>query len=97
MTCDHCSTPIEPADLADHVHGGRFHYFCIVRMVVGSVGHQLQRCSCYGGDASDPPRLSRREAALAACYLNIGRHHGGFAEVPTGPGLTDCDHEPPPF
>ena len=38
-------------------------------MVVGSVGHQLGRCSCFGGDEDDPPGMTVREAALAAVDL----------------------------
>lgn len=45
------------------------HYECMIRSVVGSVGHQQQRCSCYGGTDEDPPGLTRREAAIAATRL----------------------------
>jgi hypothetical protein len=45
---------------------GRIHHECLIRAVVGSVGHQLRRCSCYGGDEEDPPGLTKREAARLA-------------------------------
>jgi hypothetical protein len=45
------------------------HYECRMRGVIGSVGHQLRRCSCFGGTEEDPPGMSRRQAAQAACAL----------------------------
>lgn len=49
-----------------------YHVECWVRSVLGSVGHQLGVCSCFttGVDAyEDPPGMSLREAAKAACEL----------------------------
>lgn len=45
------------------------HYECLLRAMVGSVGHQERRCSCHGGTEEDPPGMTRREAALAAAAL----------------------------
>lgn len=45
------------------------HIECAARQALGSVGHQLQRCHCYGGTEDDPPGLSRRAAARAAWDL----------------------------
>jgi len=45
------------------------HRECEMRGVIGSVGHQLRQCSCYGGDREDPPELSIRDAARAAVAL----------------------------
>jgi|SRR5215831_7111760 len=42
------------------------HVECLIRMTVGSVGHQRGTCSCHGGTEEDPPGLTRREAARAA-------------------------------
>lgn len=42
------------------------HRECDFRSVVGSVGHILEQCSCYGGDEEDPPGMTLREAAIAA-------------------------------
>jgi hypothetical protein len=45
------------------------HYECMMRSVLGSVGHLRGRCSCFGGDEEDPPGMTRREAAIAAVRL----------------------------
>jgi len=50
-----------------------WHHECFVRSIVGSVGHLLGRCSCNGGDDDDPPGLTKRQAALAACLLYAER------------------------
>src|SRR3982751_214867 len=76
---DHVPTPVgEPcAWCAELVEAGNegwgqspigpwFHEECFTRMILGSLGHQLQVCPCYGGDYEDPPALSTREAAKAA-------------------------------
>lgn len=42
------------------------HRECFLRGIFGSVGHQKQQCSCYGGTEEDPPGLTLREAAKAA-------------------------------
>lgn len=43
-----------------------YHYECHARMLLGSLGHQQGRCSCFGGDYEDPPEMSVRDAARAA-------------------------------
>lgn len=43
-----------------------YHYECHARSIVGSLGHQQRRCSCYGGTQEDPPEMTVREAAKAA-------------------------------
>ena len=50
------------------------HWECAARMVVGSVGHQMGRCSCNGGDAGDPEGMTKRQAAQAALALARTRH-----------------------
>lgn len=45
------------------------HRECLLRSIFGSVGHQLKRCSCFGGTEEDPPGATRREAAKAAVAL----------------------------
>lgn len=42
------------------------HAECDFRMVMGSVGHIMEKCSCHGGTEEDPPAMSNREAAIAA-------------------------------
>lgn len=43
-----------------------YHAPCWQRQLIGSAGHLLQQCSCFGGTLEDPPGLSKREAAVAA-------------------------------
>lgn len=67
MKCLHCGERIEP--------GQRFpsdvplHFVCGVRGIVGSVAHIERRCGCYieGSHESDPPHMTLRQAAIAAC------------------------------
>lgn len=56
-------------------HEIRFiHTECAVRGVVGSVGHQMKKCPCFGGTEEDPEGLSDREAAqMAMDYFHL--HH----------------------
>lgn len=59
-----CSTPYYGGgDAPPEVH---YHIECFVRSIIGSVGHQTRKCSCYGGTEEDPPGLTAREAAKAA-------------------------------
>jgi hypothetical protein len=86
--CLHCGEPIEDRDsgvILPHVNlQGETtfeaqHRECFMRGIVGSVGHQLGRCSCYGGspDAEgDPPGLTRRAGARAAYLLAITKRGG---------------------
>lgn len=53
-------------DLEGNVRPAVQHRECLLRHVVGSVGHQLGKCSCFGGDYEDPPGMTKREAARAA-------------------------------
>lgn len=62
---------VEPHVLNDgHIVGAR-HRECFLRLVFGSVGHQLHLCPCYGGQFEDPPEMTRREAARAAVNLQM--------------------------
>jgi hypothetical protein len=56
-------SPVYVASVAVHME-------CFIRSVVGSVGHQMQQCHCYGGTVDDPPNMSKREAARAAYRLS---------------------------
>lgn len=76
--CPWCTEPVLPTDRTDrfvHVTADgnvavqHWHWECAARQAVGSVGHQLGRCSCFGGTEDDPPEMSRREAAQAALAL----------------------------
>jgi hypothetical protein len=46
-----------------------FHHECAARMVLGSVGHQLRMCSCFGGGLEDPPGFSRRDCSRLAMRI----------------------------
>lgn len=45
---------------------GKLHEDCAIRLFTGSVGHQLKKCSCYGGSEEDPIGLTARQAAKKA-------------------------------
>lgn len=66
--CQHCNEIIEGKTSIRGLHNE-----CAVRLTVGSVAHQTKTCSCYGGDSEDDPTLSKREAALAAYRLALGK------------------------
>lgn len=55
-----------------------WHRECFIRSIVGSVGHQMRVCSCYGGHAEDPEGLTKREAALAAFTIFENRQNWGM-------------------
>jgi hypothetical protein len=67
------------------IHSVAVHEECFMRQIVGSVGHQTRRCSCYGGDYDDPPGMSKREAAKVA-YTIFLTHRAALAEgfIPGG-------------
>lgn len=46
-----------------------WHQECTIRSIIGSVGHQEKRCSCFGGTEEDPEGMTKREAAKAAYDL----------------------------
>ena len=77
MICRHCNEEVEDLNRSKTIpHFGEkghedrvYHVECVVRMIIGSVGHQNQRCSCYGGTEEDPPGISTREAAIASYKL----------------------------
>jgi hypothetical protein len=69
--CLYCGEDVLPWDDQRQTNGGAliFHAECLLRQIVGSVGHQLGRCTCFGGNEDDPPGMTRREAAKAAADL----------------------------
>ena len=71
-SCQWCHEILEP----DVVRTDWLHQECAIRMVVGSVAHLEQRCSCYVVDSieGDHPALSKRAAALAASALYQSSH-----------------------
>lgn len=54
-----CPAVTQPLDFT-------WHQECFLRQIVGSLGHQERKCSCYGGAEEDPVGFSRRQAALMA-------------------------------
>jgi hypothetical protein len=70
MCCSYCEERIGPEDngqvtIVDGTPIQAVHQECLLRMVLGSLGHQQRKCSCYGGTAEDPPGMTKREAAKA--------------------------------
>jgi hypothetical protein len=53
------------------VNDREVHYECALRQVIGSVAHLQQTCSCYvpGAVETDPPGMTKRQAASAATFL----------------------------
>lgn len=67
--CLFCEEPIQRYHSGEMINDGTtaVHRECLVRQVVGSIGHQQKKCSCYGGNEEDPSGLSKRQAAILAC------------------------------
>lgn len=75
--CPWCDEPVwiafQSVVIIPHVDEDRefpraWHRECAVRQVIGGVNHLRGRCTCCGGtEPPDPPDMTRREAALAAC------------------------------
>lgn len=77
--CQWCDEPIEMDDCfisTTWPDGPVMHHKCLVRSVVGSVGHQEKRCHCFvpGSTDDDPPGATKREAAKAAAELYKRTH-----------------------
>jgi hypothetical protein len=73
--CLHCNEPILAGERVMPINDGQdlLHRECMIRMVMGSVAHQEERCSCFGGTGEDDPDLSIRENAKAAAAVADGR------------------------
>jgi len=77
--CVYCKEPLEAGDLVlpvnmviDGVAEQRLeHRNCGLRRMIGSVAHVQKRCSCYieGATETDPPELTKRQAADLAVEL----------------------------
>lgn len=66
--CGHCSEQIDATDDGWIDSGGTvFHRECFIRLT-GSAAHHRRECSCFvpGSTCSDPPGMTKREAARAA-------------------------------
>lgn len=83
LLCHHCGEDFAPSEYGIITYciemDGAWasiarHRECELRQVLGSLGHLLHQCSCYGGDQEDPPGLSVRDAARAvAVAWELGR------------------------
>ena len=68
--CPRCGEPVLLGETDPRmVHMQAFHLECAAAGALGSVGHVLGQCSCYGGDWEDPPLMTRREAARMVLRL----------------------------
>lgn len=73
--CGYCDEPVDwpvvvfPVVTQTGTQTYRLHVECDTRRTVGSIGHQLTLCSCFGGDFDEPAWLTKREAALVAAAL----------------------------
>jgi len=72
VQCIYCESPILAVEMGTLEPMGPLHYECHMRMIVGSVGHQLKQCSCFGGTLEDPEGLTKREASIVAYKLYRG-------------------------
>lgn len=65
--CEYCGEPITPGEHLPFERS-RFHGECIFRLMSGSLAHQERRCGCFirGATETDPPGMTKREAAKAA-------------------------------
>ena len=77
VACGHCNEPIGIMDdgwVCPYLGGCSgpdelaFHRACFMRSTIGSVAHQMRRCSCFvrGSTEEDHPAMTKREAAEAA-------------------------------
>lgn len=75
MPCAFCREPVEDINEPPPYGGQPVHRECGIRMVIGSVAHQEKRCGCYvpGSEEGDPPHLTLRQAARAACWLHAAK------------------------
>lgn len=80
VPCMHCEEPFTLMDDGEMVphwdgEGGAaerpWHRECLLRSVLGSVGHQLRKCSCFGGEMEDPPGFTKRECAMLAMGISM--------------------------
>ncbi len=69
-TCVYCQDKFVDGDVGSFDMANQpTHYECNMRSVVGSIGHQMKMCSCFGGTTEDPPKLSIRTSAKLATKM----------------------------
>lgn len=74
--CSHCGEPVALGDESVEHLGDVVHRECGMRMAVGSLAHQMRRCTCAGSTGEvrrDPPRgmTARHAARLAYAYWMV--------------------------
>jgi hypothetical protein len=78
VICEYCDEEVLPEEVLSEgrLNGKPVHRECLFRITNGSVAHVLKECECFGGTRSDPPGMSRREAAKLALdtFLIINGH-----------------------
>lgn len=80
MKCPHCTEPILEGEtvLPPIYHAQprtgqpQFHRECLIRCIIGSVGHQKRLCSCFGGTESDPAGLTVRQVGRGSLRVLPG-------------------------
>jgi ribosomal protein L37E len=86
MRCFHCDEPFEVDDVGTINDAGQaMHHACTFR-ILGSAGHHLQLCSCFGGDLEDPEWMTKKQAAVAALkvYQSGGAYNPFLSPPPKG-------------
>lgn len=82
LLCNRCGEGFAPGDfgrtdiqISDEPYCIAEHRECYLRGIYGSVGHQQQRCPCFGGTYEDPPDMTPRQAARAAVVYHAAARH----------------------
>ena len=76
LPCLWCEELVAPNDSGwgQGPDGPWMHVECFIRQALGSVGHQLKLCPCFGGTyEGEPEGMSTRDAARAAFELTRSR------------------------
>jgi hypothetical protein len=97
--CIFCEEPLLPSTIDPDGPQSAMHMECMTRSVVGSVAHQLCRCSCFipGSEEGDPPGMTRRQAALAAVETMRLRNAANILNIDGACPLCGCkDFHPGP-
>ncbi len=92
--CPYCGESILPDEEVRPINNGDeiIHHACLTRSIVGSVGHQLGVCQCFGGSSDgDPPGKSKREGALCALAFFEANTRGPRAPLSVSPKSLSYD------
>lgn len=94
MNCAWCDEPVLEGEQS--IANAPMHRECLVRSIVGSAAHLMRKCSCYipGATDGDDPKLTKREAAAAACVLNVRLRRCTDTANPTGASIDGLELSP---